>query len=356
MGTQALATPLPVPLAVLTVTLQSVAGSTSVGAKLRITLAGYGSTAPTIVNSLVMGAIGGTYTIPASGTLSVPLYGNDVLSPAGTYYCVQMLDPKGNVLAATNYKLVGSGELDVSNLLPYDPTLSEGIFYVATLNNRGPQGPQGLPGGLAGTMVPQVPAGAIDGVNLTYQLSSAASYLFLFRNGVFQRPGVDYTFQGSSFVYVVPMNPATANDAADNHYCMALVSIDVDGMIATAVATAVAAALAAPTTGTGTATSSALYLLGDDGNTYQLQSVNAEFTTAEVALPAGVSAPPTSLPILDTNNGNTYLITVVGGEETLTLTSAGTTPAPQTYPTVDTVTGVTYQVRSLDGQISLASS
>ena len=109
-----------VPAITLTATLQSIGGNSVAGSALKITLCGLNGQTPKIAGTSILAQI--TQTIPyTAGALSAPLWGNDVISPAGTYYMVQTMDADGNATSAENYILNGNGSLDLSSLVPYAP-------------------------------------------------------------------------------------------------------------------------------------------------------------------------------------------------------------------------------------------
>src|ERR1700678_2530252 len=65
--------------------------------------------------------------LATAGTISIPLWGNDVITPAGTYYSVAVIDDKKNVVQSAMYQFTGSGTIDIStvspiNLQPLPPT------------------------------------------------------------------------------------------------------------------------------------------------------------------------------------------------------------------------------------------
>ena len=125
------------PNVTLTATLQSIAGAITSNSALKITLVGYGSTQPTIMGSAVLLPVTQNFKFTTS-TLNIPIYGNDVISPSGTTYLVQYIDPNGNVVSANEYSLVGTGSLDLSVVQPYNATGGnppQGIIY--TLFARG---------------------------------------------------------------------------------------------------------------------------------------------------------------------------------------------------------------------------
>jgi hypothetical protein len=83
----------------------------------------------------------------------------------------------------------------------------------------GPAGPQGTPGtGSAAInfIYSETPAGTLDGVNVTFTLSTApapAASLQLFRNGLRMKPGFDFTLSGNVITFaqdlVFPQKDAT---------------------------------------------------------------------------------------------------------------------------------------------------
>jgi len=74
----------------------------------------------------------------------------------------------------------------------------------------GTAGPCGSSGGSVGFVDEEVPSGAVDGSNVVFSLSSApspASSLHLFRNGLLQKVGFDYTIGGTSITFVSAATP-----------------------------------------------------------------------------------------------------------------------------------------------------
>lgn len=121
-----------IPAITLTANLQAISGTSTAGSKLRVTLIGFGSDQPTIMGAAALSPISEDY--PFQGQeLSIPVWGNDVISPSGTRYMVQFIDPKGTVIAANEYKLIGAGVLDLSLVPTYDPdadgTTAQGVIY-----------------------------------------------------------------------------------------------------------------------------------------------------------------------------------------------------------------------------------
>lgn len=109
--------PTPTPITI-TALLQNIAGAAATtGAKLRITLCGYNQTQPSVPGVAELAEV--YLSIPFSGTtLSFPLYGNDVISPAGTFYCIRTEDAAGNTIAAADYIFTGAGPITLNSAQP----------------------------------------------------------------------------------------------------------------------------------------------------------------------------------------------------------------------------------------------
>jgi len=60
--------------------------------------------------------------------------------------------------------------------------------------------------GISGTIIREIPAGAVNGTNTSFKLSylpNPPTSLFLFLNGVYQRPAIDYSISGADITYTV---------------------------------------------------------------------------------------------------------------------------------------------------------
>lgn len=81
----------------------------------------------------------------------------------------------------------------------------------------------GLSGNGSGTtggnisMVHETPGGTINGVNATFTLTQTPSTLLLFRNGVEQLLGTNYTLAGSTITFLAGYIPQTG-DSLDSYY------------------------------------------------------------------------------------------------------------------------------------------
>lgn len=105
----------------LTATLQTIAGTAagtaSNPAKLEIVLRGYGLTLPCVAGTSTVAQTKYELLAPSSSQVSLPIYGNDQIAPAGTWYSISLIDGRGNIVQTTDYWLTGAGG-DLSSLLP----------------------------------------------------------------------------------------------------------------------------------------------------------------------------------------------------------------------------------------------
>ncbi len=98
----------------LTQTLEDItgaaAGSTANPAKLRICLCGFGPVLPYIAGTALLAKVGPMdFYSTSSSPLVITLFGNDQITPAGTYYSIEVLDGEDNVVQCGAYVLTGSG-------------------------------------------------------------------------------------------------------------------------------------------------------------------------------------------------------------------------------------------------------
>lgn len=166
------------PTITLTATLQdfcgNAAGTISNPAKLRIALVGFGPALPRIAGTSNIAQVGPWYYYSTGAELSMTLWGNDVITPANTYYEIAVIDGEGNMVQCAAYQFTGTQTIDLSNAVPYNPLPPSVIALLAY--------------GLCAGVVP-------GSVYTAPGLVIAATY-----NGVLQRPGVDFTGVGSSTV------------------------------------------------------------------------------------------------------------------------------------------------------------
>ena len=119
------------------------------------------------------------------------LFGNDVITPANTFYEVAILDANKDVVQAENYSLTGSGTFDLSSLAPITP-------------------PYGFPP----TSLKYLPCTG-SGTAWTAPGSHLVSVAY---NGMFMRPGLpspfnSYTATGNAITLTFTPDPLDKIDA-----------------------------------------------------------------------------------------------------------------------------------------------
>ena len=185
--------------------LYDLSGVTVADCTVEILLAGFGSQLPRVAGTAMLARVAPPATTE-SGVFTTTLWGNDVITPANTFYVITIFDPDGNVIQTGNYQFTGSGSFDLSLQTPFDPVAPIPV----------PPGDYFEYG--------EVPSGAIDGTNATFTLSKtpapAASHR-LYKNGIRLIQGVAYSITGDTITYASGFlpQPATSDYPADTHIC-----------------------------------------------------------------------------------------------------------------------------------------
>lgn len=97
------------------------AGSLANPAKLRITLCAFGPVLPLITGTAMIAKTGPFAVYSTGGIITTLLWGNDQITPDGTYYTIEVLDGQDNVVQIGAYVLTGTGTQDLSNLVQVIP-------------------------------------------------------------------------------------------------------------------------------------------------------------------------------------------------------------------------------------------
>jgi hypothetical protein len=116
-------------------------GSVASPAYVRIALCGYDPYLPAVPGTGFTGKVASwPGDIPYTGNpIVVLLWGNDVITPANTYYSISILDSKRNVIQSAPYQFVGTGTYDLSTVTPYtfppivppiSPTIVAGLVTI----------------------------------------------------------------------------------------------------------------------------------------------------------------------------------------------------------------------------------
>jgi hypothetical protein len=106
------------PQITLTAKLQDISGNTAGSAAspaiLRIALAGFGLTLPCIPGTSSIAQVGPEDYEDTGIGATAKLWGNDVISPPGTYYAITLLDGEGNIVQSGRYRFTGTQTIDLS--------------------------------------------------------------------------------------------------------------------------------------------------------------------------------------------------------------------------------------------------
>lgn len=162
--------PAATPNITLTATLEDLAGAaagtTADAAKLRIALCGFGPVLPRIVGTSMLARIGPLTLYSTGAIISTPLWGNDQITPAGTYYSIEILDGEDNVVQCGAYQFIGSATIDLSNATQLVPPY--------------------------GFILPALKMAACSGAVPGSSYTAPGVVVAVFVNGICQRPVTDY--------------------------------------------------------------------------------------------------------------------------------------------------------------------
>jgi hypothetical protein len=225
------------PQITLTATLQDQSGNPIPKAMLIITLCGYGQTIPCIQGTSILAAVGPVENILKDGTTDagIPLWGNDVITPAGTFYSVAVADNKRNIVQCGIYEFTGSGTIDLSNAPqiipgpgggstpPLDYTTQDLWAISDTVTEATPSTPDAIADAMGWSVnrpVPVMPPRAqtlLAPPGYAYKLTRQPlpnMLLGLYYNGNLQLPSFHYSLVGRD----IYLNFYTAN--GDNLYAL----------------------------------------------------------------------------------------------------------------------------------------
>jgi hypothetical protein len=82
------------------------------------TLVGFGPTPPRVAGTSVIASTVLKSIANGSGVISQVVIGNDVITPSGTSYQVDIYSAVGSLISSARYSLTGSGTTDLSTLTP----------------------------------------------------------------------------------------------------------------------------------------------------------------------------------------------------------------------------------------------
>jgi hypothetical protein len=175
------------------------------------------TTASYLVQYLIDGKLNDVkvWAVPPSST-PLSVYGVTVTTPGSgsggtvtTQTTVQMTDVVGLTDALAERPTTGAGYLVGRVLVPDINGALSGLMGTPDQCVRG-DGSLGPCGGSATFVDLELPAGTVDGTNGTFGLSYAptpSASLLLFRNGLLQKAGLDYTLAGSTVTFLAGSVP-----------------------------------------------------------------------------------------------------------------------------------------------------
>lgn len=131
-----------------------------------------------------------------NGSIQISLEPNDTATPANTFYVVQYFPRQGNnwseqwivPTSATPLKVHQVRVISSGGLWPVPPPPPQQLNFADS----------------------EVPVGAVDGLNRTFQIAftpSPPTSLILTRNGLIMKRGLDYTLAGKTITFIVEQTP-----------------------------------------------------------------------------------------------------------------------------------------------------
>jgi len=210
------------PQITLTATLSDQSGQPVKKGQIVITLCGYGLVLPKIAGTSMYARVGPVEYTLVDGTLGgsntgIPLWGNDAITPTGTFYSIAVVDDKKNVVQCGLYQFTGSGTVDLSNAPQILPNPSGTVpqlqyatydFFAISSTVTSPQ--SATPDHIADVMawsvnrpVPPMSANAATllappGYLYTLTRTPFANFIIgLFYNGILQLPSFHYQMFGN---------------------------------------------------------------------------------------------------------------------------------------------------------------
>lgn len=96
---------------------------TDIGGHISVQLCGYGSQVPRVNGVAMLSQVEALNFSPnPSGIITITLFGNDEISPAGTYYTFTFMNDNGDVVQVNAYRFLSSTPTyDLTLIDPYDP-------------------------------------------------------------------------------------------------------------------------------------------------------------------------------------------------------------------------------------------
>ena len=117
---------MPTPSVTLSGNIQDLTGSANAG-KIIVTLVNFGTTLPVITGTTSLASLSVIATANGSGAYSVALWGNNQISPSGTFYQITVQGADGSTILTAAYQFLTGGTFDLSNLQQMSPSAGQTI-------------------------------------------------------------------------------------------------------------------------------------------------------------------------------------------------------------------------------------
>lgn len=162
--------PIPTPPLTVTANLLTLLGNSGdTKARIKAILCGYQGSLPKMPGIGFFSSAEAKILAGSEGAVSLAIWPNDVISPPGTFYCIEIIDGNQVAISAENYQFTERGELDLSTVTPYDPNAVTMIVPV-----------------------PYSPTPTFDGLDGTvFELTLSGDATITIQN---MKPGQDYIF------------------------------------------------------------------------------------------------------------------------------------------------------------------
>lgn len=116
----------------LTVTLEDFTGADVTNGSIFVTLCGFGQILPRVLGTAMIARVSQKFMLATGASTGIALYGNDQITPTGTFYSISVMDDKKNIVQSGIYIFEGGTQtIDLSNAtqITIQPTPNSGGFF-----------------------------------------------------------------------------------------------------------------------------------------------------------------------------------------------------------------------------------
>lgn len=108
-------------MAIVTGKLEAASIDDVVLGSIDIQLCGYGSQVPRVNGESLVGRLTSSMPTDSTGVFQFDCFGNDQISPVGTYYTITVRNENGDIAQVNAYRFLGGNTYDLTLIDPYDP-------------------------------------------------------------------------------------------------------------------------------------------------------------------------------------------------------------------------------------------